>query len=72
MKNTNGTNKVVQGLAVPLFILCLGGVIGDLTFSVLKRARGLKDFGDLLPGFGGVLDRIDSLAFNAPGYLLLF
>lgn len=51
-------------------VLCVGGVSGDLAFSLLKRARGIKDFGDLLPGFGGVLDRIDSLAFNAPIYLL--
>ena len=47
----------------------LGGVItevGDLAFSYVKRNRKIKDFGHILPGHGGVLDRFDSVIFCAP------
>ena len=47
----------------------LGGVItevGDLAFSYLKRTRKIKDFGHILPGHGGILDRFDSVIFCAP------
>ena len=55
------------GLGASLGILAQ---MGDLTASWMKRERGIKDFGNLMPGHGGVMDRFDSIFFTAPAVCL--
>ena len=53
--------------ATPVF--CLIGVMGDLFTSAIKRECGIKDYGKLIPGHGGVLDRLDSVLLVAPALM---
>jgi phosphatidate cytidylyltransferase len=55
------TYSLIYGIVVSVL-----GLVGDLTASLIKRNLSIKDFGDLLPGHGGVLDRIDSYILIAP------
>ena len=57
----NYAYALIYGLAGALV-----GIFGDLCFSVIKRQTGIKDYGNLIPGHGGVLDRVDSMVLVGP------
>jgi phosphatidate cytidylyltransferase len=64
-------DRPVPALALVAFAVALSAVAGDLWESAMKRAAGVKDSGALLPGHGGLLDRIDAVLFGVPvGYYL--
>jgi phosphatidate cytidylyltransferase len=53
------------------FVLCMVGQLGDLIFSSIKRYYGVKDFSELIPEHGGILDRFDSLVFVILAYVII-
>ncbi len=59
-------------LAFVMLIAAMISMVGDLSASLLKRECGIKDFGKILPGHGGVVDRFDSVYFVLPYIMLVF
>lgn len=70
IRNAVTVNFPVVALVSPLAALL--GVLGDLSASIIKRQCGIKDFGNLMPGHGGAMDRFDSVLFISPLFYFIF
>jgi phosphatidate cytidylyltransferase len=66
-----GPFELTDGLLLGA-IVAVAGPLGDLAVSVVKRAIGVKDMGAILPGHGGVLDRIDAMIFVIPAAWVVY
>jgi phosphatidate cytidylyltransferase len=78
LTNSDAISRYVPGLlhggkiVVAAILLNIAAQLGDLVESLIKRGANVKDSGNMLPGHGGILDRIDALLFAAPVALILF
>ena len=59
-------------IVVASVITSIVGMCGDLTASLIKRNYGIKDFGNLIPGHGGIMDRFDSIMFVSAAFYAVF
>ena len=64
-------SNIIKIVLVTIFLSIIGQ-FGDLLFSKIKRENDIKDFSQIMPGHGGILDRLDSLMFVTLAYLILF
>lgn len=70
IRNAVTVNLPAVALVTP--IASLLGVLGDLSASIIKRQCGIKDFGNIMPGHGGAMDRFDSVLFISPLFYFIF
>ncbi len=67
--NITGINLILLLVITPF--MCVVGMIGDLFASIIKRSVGIKDYGTIIPGHGGILDRFDSILLISPVFLVM-
>ena len=65
------SNVNILGLLIVSLFLSTLGQLGDLFFSCIKRNHKIKDFSNIMPGHGGILDRLDSIIFVVIGYIII-